>query len=82
MFCFFHVSGWKITYLSFEEDPEPFGRVRDENIKAMCKEMGVKTVTEKSHTLYDLDRFVFQIYSSVVKKVRILIMIELSQKHR
>ena len=62
MFCLFlHVSGWKITYLSFEEDPEPFGRVRDENIKAMCKEMGVKTVTEKSHTLYDLDRFVFQI---------------------
>ena len=60
-FVFFHVSGWKITYLSFEEDPEPFGRVRDENIKAMCKEMGVKTVTEKSHTLYDLDRFVFQI---------------------
>ena len=55
------IKRWKITYLSFEEDPEPFGRVRDENIKAMCKEMGVKTVTEKSHTLYDLDRFVFQI---------------------
>ena len=53
------IKRWKITYLSFEEDPEPFGRVRDENIKAMCKEMGVKTVTEKSHTLYDLDRFVF-----------------------
>ena len=51
-------SQWKITYLSFEEDPEPFGQVRDHNIKSMCKDMDVKVVTEKSHTLYDLDSII------------------------
>ena len=28
---------WGTTYFTFEEDPEPFGRVRDQNIIAMCK---------------------------------------------
>ena len=50
---------WNTTYLSFEEDPEPYGRVRDQNIMAMCKEMGIKVVTEKSHTLYDLNKYTF-----------------------
>lgn len=52
------IKQWKITYLSFEEDPEPFGQVRDHNIKSMCKDMDVKVVTEKSHTLYDLDSII------------------------
>ena len=47
---------WGTTYLSFEADPEPFGKVRDQNIEAMCKELGVTVVKETSHTLYDLDR--------------------------
>lgn len=47
---------WNTTYLSFEEDPEPFGKIRDQNIMAMCKEMGIRVVTEKSHTLYDLNK--------------------------
>ena len=47
---------WNINYLSFEEDPEPFGKVRDQNITAMCKENGIKVVTEKSHTLFDLEK--------------------------
>ena len=50
---------WNTTYLSFEEDPEPYGKVRDQNIMAMCKEMGIKVVTEKSHTLYDLNKYTF-----------------------
>lgn len=28
---------WGTTYFTFEEDPEPFGRVRDNNIVAMCR---------------------------------------------
>ena len=40
------------TYFTFEEDPEPFGRVRDKNIVALCKELGIHVVKESSHTLY------------------------------
>lgn len=36
---------WGITCLSFEEDPEPFGRVRDHNIKTLCKELGITVIT-------------------------------------
>eukprot|EP00088_Acartia_fossae_P027445 TRINITY_DN2820_c0_g1_i12.p1 TRINITY_DN2820_c0_g1~~TRINITY_DN2820_c0_g1_i12.p1 ORF type:complete len:1093 (-),score=297.82 TRINITY_DN2820_c0_g1_i12:127-3405(-) len=49
---------WGTTYFSFEEDPEPFGRVRDQNIIAMCKEMGIVVAKEHSHTLYNLDRII------------------------
>ena len=44
--------------MSFNEDPEPFSKVLDHNIKNMCKVMGVQVVTEKSHTLYDLDSII------------------------
>lgn len=47
---------WGTTYFTFEEDPEPFGRVRDKNIVAMCKELGIAVVQEPSHTLYNLDK--------------------------
>ena len=47
---------WGTTYFSFEEDPEPYGQVRDKNIVAMCKELGVTVVRETSHTLYNLDK--------------------------
>jgi len=43
---------WSTTCLTFEEDPEPFGRVRDQNIMTMCKEIGVEVITRASHTLY------------------------------
>lgn len=32
---------WGTTSLTFEEDPEPFGRVRDHNIKTLCRELGI-----------------------------------------
>jgi hypothetical protein len=51
------VQEWGTTYFTFEEDPEPFGRVRDLNIVAMCREMGITVTHEHSHTLYNLDRF-------------------------
>ena len=28
---------WGTNYISFEEDPEPYGQVRDKNIVAMCQ---------------------------------------------
>jgi len=49
---------WETTYLTFEEDPEPFGRVRDQNIIAMCKEMDIVVTKEHSHTLYNLERII------------------------
>jgi len=49
---------WGTTYFTFEEDPEPFGRVRDQNIVAMCKEMGIAVTHEHSHTLYNLERII------------------------
>nr|XP_023017756.1 cryptochrome-2-like [Leptinotarsa decemlineata] len=32
---------WGTTVLTFEEDPEPFGKVRDHNITALCRELGI-----------------------------------------
>ncbi len=45
---------WGTTCLTFEEDPEPYGQVRDKSIAAMCEEMGVAVVKEPTHTLFRL----------------------------
>lgn len=50
------LKSWGVTYLSFESDPEPFGHIRDHNVEAMCRELGITVVKENSHTLYDLDK--------------------------
>jgi cryptochrome len=50
------LKSWGITYLTFESDPEPFGHIRDHNVEAMCRELGINVVKENSHTLYDLDK--------------------------
>ncbi|XP_012284946.1 cryptochrome-1 isoform X2 [Orussus abietinus] len=49
---------WGTTNLTFEEDPEPFGRVRDHNISTLCKELGISVVQRVSHTLYKLDKII------------------------
>lgn len=49
---------WKVTRLTFEYDPEPYGKERDGAIIKMAQEFGVETVIRNSHTLYNLDRFV------------------------
>ncbi|XP_043255405.1 cryptochrome-1-like [Colletes gigas] len=49
---------WGTTNLTFEEDPEPFGRVRDHNISTLCKELGISVVQRISHTLYKLDEII------------------------
>ncbi|XP_075898678.1 cryptochrome-2 [Nelusetta ayraudi] len=47
---------WKVTRLTFECDPEPYGKERDGAIIKMAQEFGVETIVRKSHTLYNLDR--------------------------
>lgn len=49
---------WGTTALTFEEDPEPFGRVRDQNIATICKELGITVVQRVSHTLYSLQHII------------------------
>ncbi|CAG0924482.1 unnamed protein product, partial [Notodromas monacha] len=49
---------WRINKLTFEEDPEPFGRVRDQKIKTICKEMHISVSCKVSHTLYKLQKII------------------------
>lgn len=49
---------WKVTRLTFEYDPEPYGKERDGAIIKMAQEFGVETVVRNSHTLYNLDRVI------------------------
>lgn len=48
---------WNTTCLTFEEDPEPFSRVRDNNISEMCKELNIEVISAVSHTLYKLEKY-------------------------
>ncbi|XP_060932497.1 cryptochrome-2 [Limanda limanda] len=49
---------WNVTRLTFEFDPEPYGKERDAAIIKMAQEFGVETLVRKSHTLYNLDRII------------------------
>lgn len=49
---------WGTTALTFEEDPEPYGRVRDHNIMSKCREVGINVTSRVSHTLYKLDKII------------------------
>lgn len=49
---------WNITSLSFEEDPEPFGKERDAAIRHLAKEAGVEVIVKTSHTLYELQKII------------------------
>ncbi|XP_045529788.1 cryptochrome-1-like [Pieris brassicae] len=49
---------WGTTSLTFEEDPEPYGRVRDHNITTKCREVGINVLSRASHTLYKLDNII------------------------
>lgn len=45
------------TCLTFEEDPEPFGKVRDHKITQLCKELEIEVIQVVSHTLYKLEKY-------------------------
>lgn len=49
---------WGTTSLTFEEDPEPFGHVRDHNITQLCNELGITVIQRVSHTLYHLQHII------------------------
>ncbi|XP_061678938.1 cryptochrome-2 isoform X2 [Syngnathoides biaculeatus] len=49
---------WKMTRLTFEYDPEPYGKEKDSAIIKMAQEFGVETIVRNSHTLYNLDRII------------------------
>uniref|UniRef100_A0A7N6FHA9 Photolyase/cryptochrome alpha/beta domain-containing protein n=1 Tax=Anabas testudineus TaxID=64144 RepID=A0A7N6FHA9_ANATE len=49
---------WKVTRLTFECDPEPYGKERDGAIIKLAQEFGVETIVRNSHTLYNLDRII------------------------
>lgn len=51
---FFVFSG--TTCLSFEEDPEPFGKERDRKIIKICKDLNIEVIQVVSHTLYKLEK--------------------------
>lgn len=56
----FSLQEWKVTRLTFEYDPEPYGKERDGAIMKMAQEFGVETIVRNSHTLYNLDRYGFK----------------------
>lgn len=45
-----------MTRLTFEYDPEPYGKERDAAIIKLAQQFGVETIVRNSHTLYNLDR--------------------------
>ena len=45
---------WSVDRLTFERDPEAYGRDRDRKVMALCKRMGVDVAAETSHTLYTI----------------------------
>ncbi|KAK9722255.1 FAD binding domain of DNA photolyase [Popillia japonica] len=49
---------WGTTILTFEEDPEPYGKVRDHNIATICKELNITVIQRVSHTLYYLQQII------------------------
>lgn len=48
-----YVQEWSVSQLTFEQDPEPVWTARDDAVKNLCKEQGVKVVECISHTLWD-----------------------------
>ncbi|XP_017554325.1 cryptochrome-2 [Pygocentrus nattereri] len=49
---------WNVTRLTFEYDPEPYGKDRDGAIIKISQEFGVETIVRNSHTLYSPDRII------------------------
>ncbi|XP_064609637.1 cryptochrome-1-like [Liolophura sinensis] len=46
-------SEWNVTKLTFEQDPEPIWRERDELVKNLCIQRKVTCIEMVSHTLWD-----------------------------
>nr|AWY11208.1 photoreceptive cryptochrome [Tritonia tetraquetra] len=44
---------WKVTRLTFEQDPEPIWQDRDNNVKDLCESLNVEWIEKVSHMLWD-----------------------------
>lgn len=60
---------WNISRLSYEYDSEPFGKERDAAIRKLANEAGVEVIVRISHTLYDLDKYVLHLISSLTETI-------------
>jgi cryptochrome len=47
---------WGTNCLTFEKDPEPYGKVRDTHLTEICKELNIEVISAVSHTLYKLEK--------------------------
>lgn len=47
---------FKLTALFWEADAEPYAKVRDARVAALCKELGVKSAGLQGHTILDLEK--------------------------
>lgn len=46
---------WNVQLISFEEDTEPYAKIRDNFIIDHCKANQIEVITASSHTLYDMN---------------------------
>lgn len=49
---------WSITHISFEQDPEPIWRERDDAVKQLANSLGVEIIEKVSHTLWDPEKVI------------------------
>ncbi|XP_071792205.1 cryptochrome-1-like isoform X1 [Asterias amurensis] len=47
------IEEWGMNLLTFEQDPEPIWQDRDNAVKRLCEERGIKCIERVSHTLWD-----------------------------
>ena len=47
---------WNVNLLTFEEDTEPYAKIRDNFILDHCKTKNIQVISFSSHTLYDMNK--------------------------
>ncbi len=52
------ISKWAVTTLTYENDSEPYAKVRDKSVNELMAKLNVKVLSFSSHTLHDLERYV------------------------
>ena len=46
---------WNVNFISYEEDTEPYAKIRDNLILEHCKKHHIEVISVSSHTLYDMN---------------------------
>ncbi|XP_038072863.1 cryptochrome-1-like isoform X1 [Patiria miniata] len=47
------IEEWGVNLITFEQDPEPIWQDRDNAVKRLCEERGIRCIESVSHTLWD-----------------------------